>query len=294
MFMTSLLVALCLTVALLVEGRMKTLVRDRDGGTQVWWSWQDLRRIKRGGFCSEGRTWLHTETNCYQVAWHFFTRRPSLTLGFSSGASSDEAICLNIGIPFLGSFYFLVQRADWVKKLPGIGSDWNNGEREIGFTWSDDYLFLYLWSDPDHTKLWSPAHFFLGRPKYSQVELEAGAVDVVLPDRTYPATYQLFESIWKRPRWPWSKRILRGEIEVAGGIPVPGKGENSWDLDDTTIDSMTCPATTKEELAQAFATAVLRKRAKYGWVYGTEAAWEQAATHVLDEYEGAWKRLADL
>lgn len=267
---------------------MKTLIRDEQGESVLWWSWQDLRgefkegaerkAARRGWFCHYGRAWLHAPGNVFQLSWHFGSRRCSIGAGFSNRSFSEEAITLNMGIPFVGSFYFLIDRADWVKRLPGIGKGWEDGERELGISWSDGYLHLSLWCRPGHDWsrgdrwwhfkqpiLWNPADFFLGRNKYSDRELETGTTEVTMPERTYPATYRLFESTWKRPRWPWPLRIVRGEIEVEGGIPIPGKGENSWDLDDDATYSLTCPATSPADLIEKMRASVLRRREKYGW-----------------------------
>lgn len=267
---------------------MKTIVRGTDGESAVWWHWQDLRgegeedrakrRAARQGFCTEGRAWLHVPGNCFQVSWRFGARRFALSATFSNRAFSDEAIVLRVGIPFIGLFYFLLDRAEWVKRLPGIGKGWQDGNREIGFSWYDGYLSISLWCRDGHDWsrgdrwwhrkqpiLFNPANFFLGRAQYSDETLAEGITTIPMPEGEYPAKYRLFRSRWKRPRWPWAKTLLRANIEVERGIAIPGKGENDWDMDDDAIFSLTCPATTVTEAIQAYQASVARRRRKYGW-----------------------------
>jgi hypothetical protein len=248
------------------------------------WHWQDLRvedNRQSTGFVTEGRAWFYALSNCFHIEWYFGSRKCALTAEFSNRSFSEDAILLHFAIPFILNFYFGVERADWVKSLPGIGKGWQDGTREIGFSWYDGYLSLMLWCRDGnewnrgdrwwHFKqpiMWNPTDFFLGRDKYSDENLEVGTINIVLPEGEYEAIYRLFRSTWKRPRWPWPRHLLRGEIEVDRGVPVPGKGENSWDLDDTAIYSMTCPAATKEEVAAKYIEAVMKKRKKYGWGNG--------------------------
>lgn len=254
---------------------MKTLIRSADGDSLVWWSWQDLRgdwanpqgrKVKPKGFCAHGRARLHVPNNCVHVEWDFGRLNCALSLEFSNRSFSDDAILFHIAIPFIVNFFVGVERADWVKQLPGIGPGWEDGDREIGMAVHDWTFWLYPWRNRDG-RPWSfhVLDFLLGRDQYSETQIESGAMQISMAEGKYPATYRLFRSTWKRPRWPWPTHLLRGDMEVEHGIPVPGKGENSWDQEDTAIYSLTCPATTREELAEKFVATVLRKRTQYGW-----------------------------
>lgn len=260
---------------------MRYIVRGKEGESGIWWSWQDLRaKGKRSpaGFCTQGRAWLHMPANCFHVEWYLGGRKCALAATFGNRAFSDDAILFHIAIPFIFNFYFGIERAEWVKRLPGIGNGWQDGTREIGFSVHDGYLCLYLWCRDGsewnrgdrwwHFKqpiMWNFVDFVLGRDKYSDEPIEAGEIEFSLPESDYIATYRMFRSTWKRPRWPWPHHLLRGEIEVEGGVPIPGKGENSWDLDDTVTYSLTCPASSKEELVEKFIEGVQKRRLEYGW-----------------------------
>lgn len=250
---------------------MKYLYRGVNGERAIWWSWQDLRRKgKRRGFCTSGRAWLYLPSNCLGVEWYFGRRSCGVTLGFADPAVGDDAVKLNIAIPFLLSLWFTISGLPIVKRLPGVAwhyGEWGTGEREIGFAIHDATFWVYPWINRSNCSPWA-FHFddfIRGRAKYSIQEYETGEVTLSLPESDYDATYRLYRAEWKRPRWPWPLVIQRGEIEVEGGVPIPGKGENSWDCEDTCTYSLTCPAQTKEELVDKFVAGIVERREKYGW-----------------------------
>jgi hypothetical protein len=75
----------------------------------------------------------------------------------------------------------------------------------------------------------NPVDFLFGRQKYSEDVLETVPVSLAMPEKTYTGTVKLLRSKWKRPRAWWTQTILYAHIDVPGGVPFPGKGENSWD-----------------------------------------------------------------
>lgn len=126
------------------------------------------------------------------------------------------------------------------------------------------------------------ANMLLGRVVHSEVEhARVGAV-IPMPEGGYPATVALSRAQWKRPRW-FAKVIYRTETEVLDPlrcVPVPGKGENSYDCGDDGIYSSTRPSTgpDSEWVAAAvadFAGSAMRSRERYGsgqaWV--PDAGW---------------------
>lgn len=59
---------------------------------------------------------------------------------------------------------------------------------------------------------------------------------VPMPEGNYPAIITREVRVWKRARWPWPSRTrVDFRIDIPAGIPVPGKGENSWDCEDDAI-----------------------------------------------------------
>lgn len=261
------------------------------GDTGYFTHSQDLRpEDRQEGFRTYGRAWfylwdiaLDRSRTVFHVEWQWGARRPALTIQFSDTHLDDDAILFNICIPRLIGLYLGVSRAPWVRHLPGVRwQGWGEGRipqppggnRELGIAWVDGYVFLYPWRDPDRAVLWNPTDWLLGRQKYSTEDVEQGACVVSMPEGDYPATYRIFDSTWQRPRWPWTKRLRRGDIEIEGGIPIPGKGENSWDCEDTTMDGLTCVATTAAALVEKMRVSVMQRRDRYGgrgWMPATLA-----------------------
>lgn len=96
------------------------------------------------------------------------------------------------------------------------------------------------------------------------MEREKHQVELHFLEADYPATVILTTDTWKRPRWHWPLVVERAEVDVPGGVPIPGKGENSWDIDDDATFSLVTPASTVEEAVQKFYDTVNERRARYG------------------------------
>lgn len=268
--------------------RMHYLRTADNGEPSMWWSWQDLRGgVERKGppptgFCTHGRAWLKWAGNGVGAEWHLFSRCCHLSLTFSS--TGDDAIMFSLAIPFLFALYLSLERAKWVKRLPGVrwvSGDYNSGERELRIAIHNNALWWNIWingmgmrNDSWRDSCFHFDDFFLGRNKYSETERQRFDSFLVMPEGVYPATVELFTSTWKRPRWPFSTSIARADVEIAGGIPIPGDGENSWDIDDDAIYGMTCPSGTVEEALSSIRESAMRDRRRNGgenWV--PDAGW---------------------
>lgn len=119
-----------------------------------------------------------------------------------------------------------------------------------------------------------PRDLLLGKRKYSSEEVCTSRVRVRMPEGDYPATVKMERATWRRLRFPWwplTKSVLRADIEPDIPIPVPGKGENSWDCGDDAIYSSVAPASSPEEAAENLRGSVMNTRIKYA-----SAAWEPA------------------
>lgn len=105
----------------------------------------------------------------------------------------------------------------------------------------------------------------LGPSKYTNRDLAFYRVNVMMPEGPYPSTVRVFESTWQRPRWPWPTRMVRSDLTPDYPIPEPGKGENSWDMDDDALYAITVPVASPEQAAIQAAESVMKKRIKYGF-----------------------------
>lgn len=113
---------------------------------------------------------------------------------------------------------------------------------------------------------WHPIDSILGKQKHSKEVIEGPvAVEIPMPEGGYPATVAIELCRWKRPRWPWpSVELKRADVDIPGGIGVPGKGENSWDCGDDAIYRSSFPANSVEAAIGSVVGDVLRTRKRYG------------------------------
>ncbi len=197
-----------------------------------------------------------------RASWCLFHKARS----FGASVSYDDGegeYGLNLAIPWLFSLY------------------WHWGHYHSGKSWERSFaihhwgLWLRLGGDPDGwTKgqpWWWHMHldipdFVLGRYKHTRQVLAEHDACVYLPEGAHPVTVELTLSTWKRPRWPWAVRRRQSRVEVVDpdGIPVPGKGENSWDCGDDAIMSHGSQARTVVEAVSSMAASVLETRNRYG------------------------------
>jgi len=253
--------------------RMHYLRAADNGEPSMWWSWQDLRnRDKRSGFCTHGRAWFNWSRNSIGAEWHLFSQCCHASITFSS--TGDDNISIALSIPFLVALYFHLTRALWVKRLPGVryvSGDYDSGEREIRIAVHDNAVWWTFWVNDRgmRSSNWRDGcfhidDFFWGRNKYSETERQSHDTFLVMPEGVYPVTVELFVSTWKRPRWPFPQSVARANVEIEGGVPVPGDGENSWDMDDDAIFGGTYPALTVDDALSAIRESIMHTRRRNG------------------------------
>lgn len=107
---------------------------------------------------------------------------------------------------------------------------------------------------------------------HEKLAVEEGTCVVPMPEANYPAT-------WKRELVQWRHSSFLGHlrdsllgarrrthVEITPGkpVPVPGKGENSWDCDDDAIHSSSCSGPSIEDAIGRLVASALRTRARHG------------------------------
>ena len=157
--------------------------------------------------------------------------------------------------------------------------------REVGVHLHSGGVWLKLWSDDSgwaQDPRWRALHWFpldtlLGPTEHRSVVLSRHVVDLDLPEGRYTLDVTLTQDEWWRKRWPlpWL-RVRRADITPRVPVPVPGKGENSWDCGDTAIFGMTAQAATVQEALDAFTVSVVTTRRRYGG-----PSWRPAAPDVI-------------
>lgn len=234
---------------------------------KIWWHWQNLNEDKFGrkgsGFW-HGRAWLHIgERLTFEFCWNFKSR---FCHAYVEIGGAEEDFRFSVAFPPI-ALWFTVEGMFPYRILPR--EMWG---RQTGISIHDGTIWFSIWHDDSgwkKEKSWQyfnfcPADFFLGIHKYSQRILRKEQVEIPIPEKTYRGTVEIFESVWKRPRWPFAKKIIRAKIAVEDGIPVPGKGENAWDCGEDAIYSLTCPASSVEEAIAKLVESCLERRRKYG------------------------------
>ena len=237
---------------------------------------EDRQGNIKGSIVRHGRCWWHFSEKVLGlgVEWTLFHNpRFGINLGL---AHYDCA--LSFGIQFLiGSLHVHLnhhQLESWLsRKTKRADQKYGNG-RAFEFYWYGygKELVMHWYSDPmesRHDDPWyhhfriDPRKILLGKSVYSERTISEHNVVVPMPEGAYPATVKLFESTWKRPRWPWPLRETRSQVEIEQGIPHEGKGENSWDCGKDACFGMTCGASTVEGAIGMVITSVLRDRRRY-------------------------------
>lgn len=132
-----------------------------------------------------------------------------------------------------------------------VWRDWKDG-------WSRD---VPRWRDGN----FSFVDFLLGKVRHETVLLEERDVLIPMPEGSYPARCKMVERVWHRSRWP-SKRWRCGEVELPRErpIPIPGKGENSYDCGEDALYSQSAAARTPAEAVANVVRSALEARDRYG------------------------------
>lgn len=213
----------------------------------------------------KGRAWWRGTK--WRIALQWLFGRNSRHTMFDFSRLEGRKISFAIGIHFLFALFVTIS-LPWIPERR-----WDN-QREFRLSFSEGYVIFAPWRDPgswsqdnpwwDNTYVFSPADFLLGRQRHSERDLYTVRSVVDMPEGNYPATIRVFESTWTRPRWFRKLQVIRADIEMDIPIPIPGKGENSWDLDDNGIESMCVSVTTVDEAVNRMRESAMQTRRRYG------------------------------
>lgn len=135
------------------------------------------------------------------------------------------------------------------------------------------YFSWRVWTDPHSWRsstprwregMWHIAESVFGQHRYSDELLgDTQTATVKMPEASYTVKCTPKRSMWTWPRFkkPMVKNYM--EVEAESGIPVPGKGENSWDCGDDAIFSTAFETDSVEEAARLFGERAMQRRKKY-------------------------------
>lgn len=242
--------------------------------------WQNLNEQKDGlghPFW-HGRCWLPWAKFEFMFSWNF---RSHFCHFYVEQGDCDHNLLIGWAIPPV-AFWLGVTNHSWFKKVlktvplsPNYPNTMIIPNKEWGFSWHDNSIWLRFGGNPNE---WSkgqpwwheivihgPSDWLFGKAKYSEREISQETRWIKpFPNEEYSVHIRLYEAIWKRPRWPFPKKVRRADVEAKEGIPIPGKGENSWDLDDTAVWSSTCNAHSAQEAIHDVLKFVKQRRERYG------------------------------
>lgn len=151
-------------------------------------------------------------------------------------------------------------------------------DRELSLRFFDKAVWWKVWSDSHgwtsdtprwRDGSWHPLDTIFGKTTYVTELVERADMLVPMPEKSYRGHVEIRRDSWRRPRWPFARVVYRAHIDMTDPVPVPGKGENSWDLGQDAIYGMTVPARTVADAIAAVVKSAMRdriRRAGQNWV----------------------------
>jgi len=265
-----------------------------DDDAIIPWSWRSQNLDERPGDTHEasgsklmhGRGWLNMGKQTLNLSWNLRSDFCHANLCVSDSEREVTAglalppVAIWIGVSGLPERLFEILGVDYktVKSLPdGVYLT----EREVRIGIHHWALWWSLWMPEGMSKSSDPRwrrgclHFIdviFGKHSFNEIQLDAQAVLVPMPERNYRGTVKVARRTWTRARWPFRsgpKQLFMEEMgytismESGEQIPIPGKGENSWDCDDDAVFSQSGPGGVPEAIASVV-ESVFRTRRKHG------------------------------
>lgn len=225
-------------------------INDNPGGSRFW----------------HGRAFFHFGRLTFSTQWGFanFAKRFALMFYLRR---SERLIAINLAIPFLWTLHFALEG------VPGLNyTTLETDQRDIGVRVFDWRIWTSLWGDdsgygPHRQRVINVERIMFGKYLHEKewLDPEPVPIEVTMPEASYPGTAQRFVSTTGYARFRKAQRTPRVNIEIPQGIPIPGKGENVWDLGDDAIFALTCPAESIDEAIEELRQSAFRTRRKHGW-----------------------------
>ncbi len=124
------------------------------------------------------------------------------------------------------------------------------------------------WMSPS----WEWRRLFLGKTTTVSEIIDSGSTLIPMPEANYPATFKItrHEQAYSKPLGHIRDAILGKRfhfttvVEPGKPVPVPGKGENSWDCGDDAIYSLSTGGRSVESAVAKMVESALRDRRRYG------------------------------
>jgi hypothetical protein len=258
---------------------------------RFWFHWQNLNDKpfgRQGSGLRHGRCWWHfADRRTIGFSWNFWTN--FCHLSFRIG---DEWQ-FSVAIPPI-AFWLHFEGFQLLRKLTPQKkciARWDNNrefyipdERECEISIHDWTIWIKPWSKEYEWNSKDPwwvrgvnlnlKDLLLGRTKYTVTAIETFSINIPMPEGSYQATVKVEHRTWKRPRW-FTHEQRDASVDIPGGIPFPGKGENSYDCGMDGLFGYGCDSLKREDIIAKGVQSVLEYRRRYGgsvdWLPPSEA-----------------------
>jgi len=237
--------------------------------------------------------WDAGKQETWELGWQIHVdKRLKLGTEFSCSKAYVSEHTLAFNVRFLFFSIYLHLTSQWLENKKWYGKilkedetvveySWGKGmkqhatEHSVSFSVYDKFVMWKLWAPDDWNRSipkWRNGglelcDLFLGKLSVNNVTLHEEDVKVPMSEKEYDAHVKIYSHQRKRSRWPFVKRILRGQIECEEGIPHPGKGTCGYNCGDDRTYSINKPVTNKgrgvSELIGSMVSSVSYYRDKY-------------------------------
>lgn len=229
-----------------------------------------------------------------RIEWSLVSKHCGVSLGIG-GPGDDEDVKWSFAFPPVALYFgvsfkrggLLRRIADGVcVAVRDMGSKYNGAEFSVSVhDWSMWWTIgcdntgwtnkRPRWRDGN----FNARDFVCGKSEYASEVVECATIEVCMPEAKYRGRCEIKRDSWARPRGPTTV-IYRAHVDMTEPVPVPGKGENSWDCGEDAIYGTTVPAKTFAAAVAAITKSALETRARYGgynWIPSSSAAKVPAA-----------------
>lgn len=214
-----------------------------------------------------GRAWLRIgdeEETLFTFSWNLLSRFAHVRAFVDP---HDGELGVSVALPPV-ALWLSFESWPIAKRLKSIAPD----ERELSLSFHDGAFWWRTWASPNEwregTPRWREGSFdvldaVFGKQTQDRQDEPPVPVKVPMPEGVYEGACVMTTIRVGRPRWP-STFARAAEIKLATPIPVPGKGENSYDCDDDAISSRSGPARSPADAVSKLVGSVLRTRERRG------------------------------
>lgn len=258
-------------------------IQERLQRHRVWWHWindNDKPGGETGHIARHGRLVVHFGNNAVRLSWN---HGASFAHAYVN-VGGEEDVTVGVALPPVAYWISLARLPRAV--MAALPMNYLREERRyantrrVGLSIYDWAIWWDGWSDEGEWRArdpkwmhgcWHPLDAVFGQHAHSERVIEERDVSIPMPERQYPARVKMSLETWARPRWPfWPMRteVKRAHVDIPGGIGMPGKGENSWDLGDDATHGLTCPASSVEDAIGKVVAGVLHDRQRRGGSHG--------------------------